>query len=367
MPTTHTEPATPAPAVRRLCWYRRPGGRGFLLLWTLCLLSGCAFLDPRQKDPPPPGVAEEGTLCVDGLPERLLIRGSDPAHNPVLLFVHGGPGFPAAPFRQVNSDLERYFTVVHWDQRGTGYSYRPDLPPDTLRVEQFVRETLQVTHALCRKFGQRRLYLVGHSWGTLPALLAAEREPQCFHAYIALSQLVDVHESEHRLTEAAFRHAHANDDPARARALRSVGPPPYRDLPDLDRASSLVTGLFPRVPNQATAFRLALLALSSRYYPLDALFRVNAGYRFSRRIILPQLSAYDLRRDVPRVGMPVYFFVGREDSTFGVSLQREYYERLAAPRGKTFVLFSKSTHWPHLEQPREFLRQMLLVRAQTWR
>lgn len=324
------------------------------------------MLDPRQRDPAPPGIAEEATLNVDGLPERLLIRGNDPAHNPVLLFVHGGPGFPSAPFRQVNSDLERDFTVVHWDQRGAGYSYCKDIPADTMRVEQFVRETLRVSHVLCRRFGQRKIYLVGHSWGTLPAALAAAREPQLYHAYVALSQLVDINESEHRLTRAAFRRAATAGEARRAKQLQAVGPPPYRDLPEIDRASSLITQLFPRVPNQVTAFRLALLSLSSRYYPLDQLFRVNAGYRFSRRLLVPQLPAYDLRQSLPEIDTPVYFFVGREDTTFGVSLQYDYYRVLIAPHGKTFVLFQKSTHWPHLEQPAAFLEQMRRVRAQTW-
>lgn len=340
--------------------------RALLFIALVAGLAGCAVLDPRQRDPAPPGIAEEATLNVDGLPEHLLIRGNDPAHNPVLLFVHGGPGFPGAPFRQVNSDLERFFTVVHWDQRGAGYSYFKDIPTATMRVEQFARETLLVSHALCRRFGQRKIYLVGHSWGTLPAALAAAREPRLFYAYVALSQLVDINESEHRLTQAAFRQAETDGEARRARQLRAVGPPPYRDLPEIDRASSVIAKLFPRVPNQATEFRLALLALSSRYYPLDQLFRVNTGYRFSRRLLVPQLPAYDLRKSLPEIDTPIYFFVGREDATFGVSLQYDYYRALVAPHGKTFVLFRKSTHWPHLEQPAAFLEQMRRVRAQTW-
>lgn len=308
------------------------------------------------------------TITVDGLPERLLIRGDDPAHNPVLLFIHGGPGFPAALFRQVNSDLERDFTVVHWDQRGAGYSYfSGEIPTDTMRVEQFTRETIQVARALCREFGQRRVYLVGHSWGTLPAILAAAREPGLFHAYVGISQLVDVDDSERRLTEAALRNAREGyGSPEDAARLRANGPAPYVDLPTQDRAAALITALFPHVSEQATNFRLALLCLSSRYYPLPELFRVNAGYRFSRRLLIPQLHGFDLRRSVPRLGVPIYLFVGRQDATFGVTIQDEYLRGLRDPAGKHLVLFEDSTHWPHLEQPAEFLEAMRRVRAQTW-
>ena len=304
---------------------------------------------------------------MDGLPERLLIRGNDPAHNPVLLFVHGGPGFPGAIFRQVNSDLERDFTVVHWDQRGAGYSYFPDTPPSTMRVEQFVRETLLVSRAICREFKQRKIYLVGHSWGTLPAALAAAREPGRFYAYVALSQLVDIDESERRLSRMALGYAHGGKSDQQAAALRALGPPPYKTLLEQDRASGLITDLFPKIPQQATSTRLALLALGSRYYSPPEVLRVFKSYRYSRRLLDPQLHRYDLRRLAPEIDAPVYFFVGDDDATFGVAVQREYFRALVAPRGKHFVLFPHATHWPHLEQPAVFLREMERVRAQTFR
>lgn len=354
--------------IERAAYVRRLLRRVRLLVaWTLLPLAGCAVLDPRQADPPPPGIARVETMAVDGLPERLLIRGNDPTHNPVLLFVHGGPGFPAAPFRQVNSDLEKDFTVVHWDQRGAGFSYFRGIPAETMRVEQFTRETILVARTLCRRFGQRRIYLVGHSWGTLPAILAVAREPGLFHAYVGISQLVGIDDSERRLTEAALRNAREGyGSPRKAARLRAAGPAPYVDLPTQDRAAALVTALFPRVSQQATNFRLALLCLSSRYYTVPDLLRVNAGYRFSRRLLIPQLHGLDLRRAAPRLDVPVYFFAGSHDATFGVTIQDEYLRGLVDPAGRHFVLFPDSTHWPHLEQPAEFLAAMRRVRAQTW-
>ena len=340
--------------------------RALFLLSSLVTLAGCAVLDPRQTDPPPPGIARVETLTVDGLPERLLIRGNDPAHNPVLLFVHGGPGFPGAPFRQVNSDLEKYFTVVHWDQRAAGYSYFKGIPPSTMNVEQFVRETLIVSRHLCRELDQRKIYLLGHSWGTLPAILAAQREPDLFQAYIGMGQLVDIDESERRLTKIALDYAEKKGEPRKAAALRSVGPPPYLSLAAQDRAADLITRLFPPVSHPATRVRLGLLALSSRYYPFPEILRANAGYRFSRAIIDPKLHQCHLRQMVPGLGIPAFFFVGRNDSTFGIAIQEDYYRHLVAPRGKRFIVFEDSTHWPYLEQPDAFLAEMRKVRAATW-
>ena len=217
------------------------------------------------------------------------------------------------------------------------------------------------------EFGQPKLYLLGHSWGTLPAILAANRASQLFYAYVAMSQLVDIDESERRLTAAALHHVRDEHTRTQARELQAVGPPPYYDLRDQDRAEGLVSDLFPRVPHQATDLRLAALALTSRYYPFPEVLRCFRSYRFSRGLLDPQLHAYDLRRLVPRLEVPIYFFVGREDTTFGVTLQQEYFRALVDPRGKQFVLFRDSTHWPYLEQPAAFEAQMERVRAETWR
>jgi pimeloyl-ACP methyl ester carboxylesterase len=69
--------------------------------------------------------------------------------NPVLLWVHGGPGMPDYfLLEQYRTGLEDVFTVVWWDQRGTGLSYGSDIPPATMTVEQFIADTLAVTDYL---------------------------------------------------------------------------------------------------------------------------------------------------------------------------------------------------------------------------
>jgi pimeloyl-ACP methyl ester carboxylesterase len=53
--------------------------------------------------------------------------------NPVLLFVHGGPGFPNYfLFEKYNPGLEDYFTVCYWEQRGGGLSYTPEVTMESM-------------------------------------------------------------------------------------------------------------------------------------------------------------------------------------------------------------------------------------------
>src|SRR5258707_7965500 len=136
----------------------------------------------------------------------LLIRGKDRTH-PVLLVVHGGPGFPEMPFAHENAQLEEKFVVVHWDQRGAGKSFRlfgrkPALGIDVMvedirRVVEWLRQTLQI----------EKVYLVAHSWGTVPAILAASRYPDLFCPYIGVAQIADLMLSERQRYQYAFTKA----------------------------------------------------------------------------------------------------------------------------------------------------------------
>lgn len=344
--------------------------RRLLLLLLVCvwLTGACAVIDPRQADVPAPGISREEDIILGGWSQRLLIRGRAPARNPVLLFLHGGPGFPAAPFARVNSDLERDFTVVHWDQRGAGHSFHPGLPAGTMRVETFVEETVELSRRLARRFGQRKVYLVGHSWGSLVGALAVRRAPELFHAFVGLGQLVDIAESERELTLRGLALARGQGRTREEATLTAVGHGPFHDLTVQDEVAEIVYSLRPKVQNEATHLRLAALAATSRYYSLaDLTGQVLPGYRFSRRLLNPQLYAHSLYREAPRLDVPVYLFAGRQDTEVGATVIARYHQRLRAPRGKQLVWFEISGHWPHLEEPGKFAAEMRRVRAETWR
>jgi len=69
-------------------------------------------------------VAEISYQRLGGLDQWVMLRGESLA-NPALILLHGGPGFTEMRlFRHFNPPLEKSFTVVYWDQRGTGKSLR---------------------------------------------------------------------------------------------------------------------------------------------------------------------------------------------------------------------------------------------------
>ncbi|MDQ0209053.1 alpha/beta fold hydrolase [Alkalicoccobacillus murimartini] len=123
-----------------------------------------------------------------------LIRETIDDSLPVLLVVHGGPGFPLYPIAKAkNVEFYKYFTVCYYDQRGTGMSYVSD---GSLNIEQVVSDSIEISKYIINKFDVDKLYLLGHSWGTIVASLAAKVEPHLFHAYIGIGQVGTPQESE---------------------------------------------------------------------------------------------------------------------------------------------------------------------------
>src|SRR5271170_3523738 len=116
----------------------------------------------------PRGIEELIPVQINGIPQYLSIRGKD-LRNPILLFIHGGPASPEMPADYTfQTPWEDYFTVVEWDQRGTGKSYAASDPAkiaNTLTIPQMTSDAIDVVQYLRTRFHKQKLFVMGHSWG----------------------------------------------------------------------------------------------------------------------------------------------------------------------------------------------------------
>ena len=141
-------------------------------------------------------ISEKVYANINGVNMGMIIKSKD-ASNPVLLFVHGGPGMPEYPLTEkYPTGLEDYFTVVWWDQRGSGLSYQSGMPEEKMTTEQFISDTIEVSKYLRERFGQDKIYLMAHSWGSYIGIQAAAKSPELYHAYIGIGQISNTMESE---------------------------------------------------------------------------------------------------------------------------------------------------------------------------
>ena len=141
----------------------------------------------EQGNPLPGSISEKIHINVNGVEQGMFIKSRDSA-NPVLLYLHGGlPDYFLT--KKYPTGLEDYFTIVWWEQRGSGLSYSADIPPETLTLEQMISDTREVTNYLRKRFKQDKIYLMGHSGGTFIGIEAAARMPELYHAYIGVAQM----------------------------------------------------------------------------------------------------------------------------------------------------------------------------------
>ncbi len=339
------------------------------LLFGLLVLSISASISCAGKTPKidsPHGIATLEKVSVGGADQWILIRGRN-ASSPVLLFLHGGPGSPEMPIMpQVGAALEDHFVVVHWDQRGAGKSYTRKVPEGSMNVGQFVSDAHELIEMLRKRFGVEKIYLVGHSWGSILGVLLVQKHPELFYAYVGIGQCVDLDRNESISYQFVLDEALKRDNKRAIRQLEKIGPPPYEEHKELTiqrRWLQKFGGAFVEI----TYPDLAWMALKSKEYgPRDYVKFLQGGW-FSTKIMWDEILKINFLEQAPRLEAPVYFFEGRHDYNTPWELVQEYYDALDAPRGKHLVWFENSAHSPNLEEPERFVEEMAKVLKETCR
>lgn len=161
---------------------------------------------------------------LGGLGQTIHIWGTK-NENPVILFLHGGPGVPNRhDMAKDGFGLTDDFTVVAWDQRGTGGSYF-GCDPESLTLEQLISDCAELISWLCKTLGKEKIFIVGGSWGTELGTFACARVPDKIAGYIGYGQVVNGVENENLSYAFAMRKAKEANDSESIAKLKQVGPP----------------------------------------------------------------------------------------------------------------------------------------------
>jgi len=301
----------------------------------------------------PNGIASLEKISLGGVNQWIQIRGDDTA-KPILLFLHGGPGFPQMPFAHLNAELEQHFVVVQWDQRGAGKSYSRSVPDESMRMAQFVSDAHELVQLLLARFGARKCYLVAHSWGSLFGAQLVARYPDLFFSYVGIGQTVDLPQSEQVLYQFALDSAQSERNEKAIADLERIGRPPHSDA-DHKFMEKWVTYYSEREHPSLSRSWMTRLAFESPAYSWLDLFKIPIGVRYSyQRLWREIFYETSLFKQAPRIDVPVYFFLGRHDKVVTSEVAQRYFDALDAPRGKQIVWFEQSGHWPHFEEPEKY-------------
>jgi pimeloyl-ACP methyl ester carboxylesterase len=288
----------------------------------------------------------------------IMIRGQS-VTNPPLILLHGGPGLSETPFfRRFNAPLEKAFTLVYWDQRGSGKSYDRGIPPSSMTVEQFISDLDELVDAVCAWLGQKRVTIFGHSWGSALGVLYAARYPEKVAAYVGSGQIGNWPVAEAASYAFVLGELQRLHHQKGIEKLRAIGPPPYP-------VKSLWTQRIwlNRVEGQLrlrTLWNVGRIFLRGPEFSVFDQLNVMRGFRFSLDAMWDEVSQLDLMQLVPALEMPVFFFLGRHDHWVPPETSVAYFKALRAP-SKQLVWFEQSGHEPFVDEPEKFNASMLVL------
>jgi len=301
-------------------------------------------------------IASLEKVRLGGQDQWIMLRGHS-IDQPVLLYLSGGPGQSDLPYSRVLfDDLSRNFVVVSWDQRGTGKSYAALDPTSTLTLDQAIADTIELTQYLRERFGEKKIYLLGESWGSTLGVLAIQRQPESYYAWIGSGQMVSQSETDRRIYQDILALAIKTGDTSLATKMRAYGEPPYADSP---YANAFVLGQYERLyqpytPPQSyiqrgTAANLGPWGILGSEYNLVEKVNVLRGLIDMFAVMYPQLQNIDFRKTVKQLEVPVYLLDGAAELKGRRDLALEWFEQLKAPH-KQWFSFENAAHSVAFEQ-----------------
>jgi pimeloyl-ACP methyl ester carboxylesterase len=314
----------------------------------------------------PNGVDETFVATLGGSPQVVNVRGADRS-NPILLFVHGGPASPEMPLAwSFQRPWEDFFTVVQWDQRGSGRSFLLDDPTkiaQSLSLDRYRDDAIELIEQLRRRYSQRKVILLGLSYGSTIGLSVAIKRPDLLYAYIGVGQLIDGRENERVGFDWTLARAQADHNARAVAELEALRPYPGDGPLSVSRTmiernwNIHYGGLVAYRPDAEWYFHLG--RVSPLYTPADRK-AWDAGSDLTMKAVWPALIGISFKQ-VDRLDVPLFFFLGRHDYTTPGPIAANWLAHVRAPE-KRLVWFEHSAHLPFVEEPGRMLQALLEVR-----
>ena len=311
----------------------------------------------------PSGIQETYKTKIGGIDQWINVRGQDKA-NPIILFIHGGPASPLMPtIWEFQRPIEEYFTVVNWDQRGAGKTFGevdPESISGSIHISSYVEDAIEVAEHIRKKYGKRKIILMGHSWGTVVGMGAALKRPDLFYAYVGIGQNVNTMENERISFEFGLAQAKARNNAEAIKEIESIAP--YPGGKPVTRERIIIARKWPQFYGGLSAYRETSpyffdAPLLSPEYDFNDRQAIDKGNVFTLGRIMPEFLAVDYT-GVRSFPIPVVMFMGRHDYTTPSEPTAKWLERVKAPY-KRGVWFEHSAHMIPWEEPGKTLMSLV--------
>lgn len=290
-------------------------------------------------------------LILGGVEQWVLVRGID-EQNPIILFLHGGPGLPMMPFHQhFQNDIEKMYLVVHWDQRGTGKSYSENIPIQSMNLSQILSDAHDLVLLLKQRYGKEKIYLAGHSWGTIIGMNLINLYPEHFYGFISIGQVVDFAQSLNISYTFALMKAKENGCEETVNELIGIGDPPFNE--DDRKLSIILKNVAKFGGSMHNEINFQSIVKKCNEYTENDIENIPKGLGFSDTYLWNEVIKTNMIDNLKEFKVPIYFVCGKYDYITPTILIEEYYKKITAQFKKVIIL-ENSAHYPYIEEPDKF-------------
>lgn len=252
------------------------------------------------------------------------------------------------------------FNIVHWDQRFSGKSFDSSIPAETFNLNQIANDGLKVVEKIKEELDCSKIILVGHSWGTMVSSEMVLLSPENFSAYLSVGTVGNLPRSNVLKYEHLKKSIAEKGTEEDKSLFEQLGHPPWPRVEDLRLLSPLMDkygGMLYSL-NKDDLFRAAE---KSTDYTESDFMNMDKGQEIIWKQIAPIFETYEAVSHYPSLTVSTYFCIGKYDMATPTNLAREYFDNFNSPKGKYWVEFKKSAHFPMYEEPESFLRVMRKV------
>lgn len=316
------------------------------------------------------GIQECGFKSIGGIMQYFQIRGED-VRNPVILFLHGGPGSPHSfVSHHYQRELEKDYTFVNWDQPGSGrtfYANQERFRTDKITVDEILRDLDEVVDYIRNRLHQDKIIIMGHSWGSVIGSIYIQEHPEKIRAYIGQGQVIDP-TGEEKAVHEAMRQAHKDGNEKYIKELGLL----FDDFNKAKDIGEINEKQLLRIRKVAAAYLSEEEVRKGRemlWMGISSPEMNKEDFRWYKKILIESRDFADIQRNLvdflffkfdirelsKKYEVPIYYISGTSDWITPFVAVEEYIEEIEAP-DKKFVFVKGAGHNAHVDNPKAFAK-----------
>ena len=292
----------------------------------------------------------EEYVLINGISQYFLHIPND--SKDVIIMLHGGPGIPNSYVAYYQQPYINFCNAVYYDQRGAGKTrIKNKTNPDSLSLGVMLEDLKSTIQYVKEKYITDRVFLVGHSWGTVLGTEYILKYPNDVAGFIACSVCVDMTTTDKiwydDLREKVLKSGNKKD----IKKLNSVNV----DYPNI--SSDEYARTTPILSSLEFKYGYSTIDDFTQIYRKSPIMTFRDGYqmgnaeKFNHKI-LDVFHGYNIR-SIKEYQTPVYYVLGRHDKWTDSYVAAEYFETINAPKKGLFWI-ENAGHELDLDNPTDF-------------